>query len=450
MKKFAAFLLAVILIFSLTACASSQTEKTADLPVQTSTGSDNTPAAETTDTQEEKKPVTVTWVNSYNEDGILKWVDWVKETVENKYPYITLNIETYSVDDVETIVQTKLISDDPPAIYKGRDGTEYIDAGYVYDLSNEAWVSNVQDGIVEGIKEKFGGVLASVPMDTNYYGVFYDKDLFAAHGYEVPETLDEMYALCEQMLADGITPFATGYSAGWVIHNQFQVLYKPFCVTGEAGYTANSNWYTDLESGKTTFTGDKGYEAAAELMYSFKPYFSADPFATDWFTAMSMLATGQAGMIVNGTWTFDGVLSINPDCNISMFPFPCSNDPDDTKLLSMAAVDFMVYNYEDPEMMDATLKVVDVIYSLESGQNYAEWGNKCSTFKEVDVSYNPVFTDMQNYVNAGKCTDTSGVTEFANEANTIHLTRLAEFLMNDTLDVAKFTQSLDADFAAMR
>ncbi len=406
-------------------------------------------SAEST-TEAEKNPVTVTWINSYSEEGILKWADWVKETVESMYPYITLQIETYSNDDGETIVKQKLISDDPPSIYKGRSGMEYIDAGYVYDLSNEPWVENIQDGIIQGMKELFEGTLAAVPMDTNYFGVFYDKDLFAAKGYEIPETLDEMYALCEQMVADGITPFATGFTAGWVIHNQVQVLYKPLCITGETIYPANPDWYTDLESGKTTFMGDAAYAEAAALMYSFKKYYTKDAFATDWATAMNMLATNQAGMIVNGSWTFDGILSINPDCNVSIFPFPCSNDPEDAKLLSAAMVDFMVYNYDDPEMMDATLKVVEVMYSLESGQNYAEWANKCSTFKDVDVSYNPVFEDLQNYVNAGKCVDTSGITEFGNEANTIHRTRLAEFLMSDTMDVEAFLSKMDADFAATR
>ena len=41
--------------------------------------------------EEEHDPITVTWINSYNEDGISKWSEWVKEQVESEYPYITVD-----------------------------------------------------------------------------------------------------------------------------------------------------------------------------------------------------------------------------------------------------------------------------------------------------------------------------------------------------------------------
>lgn len=50
--------------------------------------------------------------------------------------------------------------------------------------------------------------------------VWYDPEEFAAHGYTVPTTWDEMVALTEQMVADGLTPWSvameSGASSGWV------------------------------------------------------------------------------------------------------------------------------------------------------------------------------------------------------------------------------------------
>jgi alpha-glucoside transport system substrate-binding protein len=44
--------------------------------------------------------------------------------------------------------------------------------------------------------------------------VWYRPDVFAAKGYEVPTTWDEMEALMEQMVANGDTPWAIGLESG--------------------------------------------------------------------------------------------------------------------------------------------------------------------------------------------------------------------------------------------
>ena len=60
--------------------------------------------------------------------------------------------------------------------------------------------------------------------DGNHYGipwfpnfksaVFYHEPTFEENGYEVPETYDDLVALSEQMVSDGLTPWCFGYGAG--------------------------------------------------------------------------------------------------------------------------------------------------------------------------------------------------------------------------------------------
>ena len=97
-NKGIALLLAGVLTFSLAGCGagsddSAPTEPAAD----TATEQESTRAPETVETDtgsDEHEPVTVVWLNQYNEDGIIKWTEWVKEQVESKYPYITLDMQT--------------------------------------------------------------------------------------------------------------------------------------------------------------------------------------------------------------------------------------------------------------------------------------------------------------------------------------------------------------------
>ena len=399
---------------------------------------------------ESEEPVTVTWINQYNEDGIIKWSEWVKETVETQYPYITVDMQTYSADEIDSILLTKIASDDAPQIYNCRTASipDYVDSGYVYDLSGQPWLENINESFLSaGV---VNGVQVYVPMDTNYSGIFYNKDVFEQLDIAIPTTLDELYAACETLEANGIAPFACGFGELWTLEEFFFPIWMSICVGGYNGFELNTAWFTDLEAGNTTFTGGEAFAEAFSVLYALRDYFSEDPMTTDWNTALGMVATGKAGMICNGSWTIDGILSINPDANIGTFAMPLSNDPADTVLVEGPGTGAICYNIADEKLLDATLKVFEVMYSVESGEQYAKLGNKISTFKDVDLSFNPAFAEMQNYSATGMSWSKGGVTQFSSEGYSIFDSRVQEYLMKDELDVEGLAAALDADFASMR
>ncbi len=395
---------------------------------------------------EDHDPITVTWLNSYNEDGIAKWAEWVRETVEEKYPYITVDLQTYASDEIDQISKTKIVSDDAPAIFGGFNTQEYVDAGYIYDLSNEPWLSNIQDSVLEaGVVD---GVMTQVPMDTNYYGIFYNKDIFDELELEVPTTLTEFYAVCDKLKENDISPFCCGFGDIWTLQEQFSPIYMTLCMGGYGGFEADKEWYANKENLAKNYADDAAFAKSFEILYSLTPYFSEDPMATDWQTARNMMATGEGAMIANGSWTMDGVLSINPDVTVSAFPMPVSEDPADSVFIAQPGSGPFCFNSEDPEMLDATLKVFEVMYSVESGQNYAEWGNKISTFKDVDMSFNTSVDDLMAYVNDGKVWSNGDITQYQGGGYGILQARLQEFLMKDSCDVEGFLKGMDDDFKA--
>lgn len=55
----------------------------------------------------------------------------------------------------------------------------------------------------------------AIPWFPNFKSaVFYHVPTFEENGYEVPETYDDLVALSEQMVSDGLTPWCFGYGAG--------------------------------------------------------------------------------------------------------------------------------------------------------------------------------------------------------------------------------------------
>ena len=45
-----------------------------------------------------------------------------------------------------------------------------------------------------------------LPYVANAAGVLYNKDMFAEHGWEIPQTWDEFISLCEEIQNEGIHP----------------------------------------------------------------------------------------------------------------------------------------------------------------------------------------------------------------------------------------------------
>ena len=55
----------------------------------------------------------------------------------------------------------------------------------------------------------------SVPYVANAAGILYNRDMFEEHGWKIPETWDELLALCDEIKAEGILPFYMGYKDTW-------------------------------------------------------------------------------------------------------------------------------------------------------------------------------------------------------------------------------------------
>jgi len=93
----------------------------------------------------------------------------------------------------------KLVADGGPVAAPA--GTEAL----VDEYWNPAWK---QYGTVDG-------TFYAAPLGSNMKSfVWYSPTLFAENGYEVPTTWDELWALSDQMVADGIKPWCGGLESG--------------------------------------------------------------------------------------------------------------------------------------------------------------------------------------------------------------------------------------------
>ena len=133
--------------------------------------------------------------------------------------------------------------------------------GSLIDLSSENYLQNYYLSALQSSVE--GDGVYYLPGPSNIYGVVYNKDMFAAHGWEVPTTLDEFIALCQTIEAEGvraIQPALFYRDAGRQFFTGFT--YEPIFAGLE-----NSVWYDAYRTGKAVMAGHM--EPAFEIMQRF-------------------------------------------------------------------------------------------------------------------------------------------------------------------------------------
>ena len=104
--------------------------------------------------------------------------------------------------------------------------------GLAADMASRGFLSPLPEGTAEWVKENYAAGQSWVDLGTykgkdgteNLYGFFYKVDVkslvwyipenFEDAGYDVPETMEELKALTDQIVADGETPWCIGLGSG--------------------------------------------------------------------------------------------------------------------------------------------------------------------------------------------------------------------------------------------
>lgn len=132
-----------------------------------------------------------------------------------------ITVQFEGTRDLPTLLKTRLAAGNPPdiaAIPGPGAMKEYVDDfGALVDLNNvlepATLNEDINDAWIELGTYKDGLYALMFSADIKSL-VWYRPDEFAAKGYEVPTTWDEMEALMDQMVANGDTPWAIGLESG--------------------------------------------------------------------------------------------------------------------------------------------------------------------------------------------------------------------------------------------
>ena len=319
----------------------------------------------------------------------------VEEAFNSTHDDIHLTIS--SPNDAMAILKTRFIREDYPDII-GIGGdinySYFVDADILADISEYEGMQDVNEGYLE-----IAEALELVPVDGTYIlpyaanaaGVLYNREMFEEHGWQIPETWDEMLALCDEIAGEGILPFYFGFKDIWTCLAPWNAM---------AVELAPSDTTRQVNKGLTTFS--KEYEELAEKYMALLPYGPDDPFAYNYNDACTAFARGESAMYPIGSYAAPQILSVNPELKMDSFVMPASDEKEGRTLNSGIDLGFCVT--KDCKNKEAAYEVLNFLYQDDTLQKYidAQTSVPC---KKGNFKLSSLLDGMTEFIESGNMTD---------------------------------------------
>ena len=260
--------------------------------------------------------------------------DQIQADFNASHDNIVLKID--SPADAVTIMKTRFVRENyPDVIGIGGDGdyANFVDSNILADVLGYEGLTNVKQSYTDILKS-----VTYVPMDgiygvpyvANAAGMLYNIDMFEEHGWQIPETWDELIDLCEEIKAEGeVAPFYLGYLDTWTIlspWNSITVNMVPSDLAREvnAGSAKFADYYGEparrmrqmLQYSQTCLPGEPG------------------PFAASYNDACTSFANGKSAMYPCGSFAVPQIMTGNDAINVGMFAMPSADNPADRIVVS--------------------------------------------------------------------------------------------------------------------
>ena len=397
-KKLFVLLSALILAsLVLSACGTpAPTEAPATEAPATEAPATEAPATEAPATEAPAAEVTLT-LGSWRVDDVAAW-DVINAAFHEKYPNITVKFDPTNPPDYNATLRTQLETGTGPDLFFVRSfatGRELFDAGYIASLKD---LPGINDSFTAASRAPWAtddGEPYAVPIIAVSHGIYYNKDLFAANGIEIPATWEDLMAAAKTLQDAGVIPFANGTKDAWDINEVVMMQLIPSDIGGYDGRMAYLN-------GERCFNSDE-MVAAFQQIADLKPYLPTGFEAVSYYDASQLFAQGQAAMLFDGSWSIGPIKKDATDFEWGVFDPPALAGKD--TYVSFHTDAAVGANAASPNLESAML----FLEFLESPEFAGLLGDNLPGFfpltKEIPTLSDPISADFMAFNKAAKGVD---------------------------------------------
>lgn len=216
-----------------------------------------------------------------------------------QHPEIQVERETVTFDQQQTVIQTRLKSNDAPDVFTYGPGPGFAgvlaNAGLLLPLDDayEEYGWEIYDWTKPGMT--FDGQLMGVPDQLEALGVFYNKDLFDKWGIGAPDTLENFQAAVDRAKQEGVVPVAFGNKEGWEGGHVFSM---------GLSSAMELDKLTSLVSGETEWSDPEVVDVIQSMFVDLaeEGVYPEQPTGVTYDAANALYYSQKAAMVITGTW----------------------------------------------------------------------------------------------------------------------------------------------------
>lgn len=329
--------------------------------------------------------------------------------------FMTDLVATYnaSQDDVRVeidtsgpdVISASFVRGNPPDIMLANYNHEvarFIQRCALSDVSDTEAASGIRADL-EPLMNQYGsceGRTSALPYSVMAASVIYNKEIFDAHGLDVPETWSELLAVCDELQAAGVTPFYATFKDDWTVGQGWY----DYALGGSLDVL---EFFDDLaaEGGDVGPDSDVSFqkdfaEPIDRMLQLMQTYVNEDAPSRGYGDGNLAFAKGEAAMYMHGPWAFSEIAKTSPDLELGTFPLPMTEDPED--LAVRVNMDLAAMIPEGSKHKDAARDFLEYLYLPENIETYNASQLGFTPTEDAEAPDDPRIAGMIPYYDEGK------------------------------------------------
>ncbi|MFE5669986.1 ABC transporter substrate-binding protein [Agromyces sp. NPDC056523] len=315
-----------------------------------------------------------------------------------------IDVVQNQVADADTTIRTLLVKNRTPDVItlnaSGNFG-RLAQAGVFADFSDEPVLGTINPAVQEILADlgNAEGEVNGLGYVNNADGIIYNQDIFEEQGLEVPETWDELIAVCDELQDAGITPFYGTLAENWTGLPSFN---------GLGAYPAQDDFFNQMrEQGADTgpesdVSFSKDFEETLAQQYELFSYTQEGYRGRSYDDGNAAFANGEVAMLMQGIWAVNPIKQVNPDVRAAIFPYPATDSPDDRLLVS--GVDVVVTMGKDTPHREEAMRFIEYLFEEDVIEDFAASQNMVPSVEGAQLSDDPSIQSVAPWFEEGRIT----------------------------------------------
>lgn len=294
-----------------------------------------------------------------------------------------IKVTTSDISNYYIKLNALVAADDLPDVFMCHPGNlmrNAAEAGVLMPLDDvmaeDGWYDTFNPAYFDSLK--YEDQIVAMPMEAASACVFYNKDIFEQVQAEIPNNWEEFLNVCQKIKDGGFTPIVTSGAEDWVIG-----------ILGGYLSDRNGGYVNSIVDGSLDWT-DESFVNAGNCMKELadQGYFQ-DSFLGDSNAQMtSKFITGQAAMMVTGSWAIsdiNGVESTVAD-SVGVFPFPAIDEAKSDANRWIIKTDNICIDH-DTENLEAAVEFLKLLSGEEVQKNFSEIAGRLPVLQNLEINF---------------------------------------------------------------